>query len=269
MSLLPSRRPLPAPGTPSAASASIAILAVEAANPLQAAVTVLADTLALPLVPGPDSQYDLLLALTPEHLEIRDNRDPRIGPVFVDFSGLDLRPYSHNLSRRQPLARAIGKKTHTVVDATAGLVQDALLLACMGYRVTAIERCAVVAALAQDGLRRLEEKTGIALEKKLSLLTGDARALVAKLSPRPDAIYLDPMFPPKRKKSAAVKKEMRLLRALVGDDLDAVELFEICQRVALGRVVVKRPDDAPPLVPDPSMSIAGKLVRYDVYLTHH
>jgi len=260
---------LPAPGTPSAASASIAILAVEAANPLQAAVTVLADTLALPLVPGPDSQYDLLLALTPEHLEIRDNRDPRIGPVFVDFSGLDLRPYSHNLSRRQPLARAIGKKTHTVVDATAGLVQDALLLACMGYRVTAIERCAVVAALAQDGLRRLEEKTGIALEKKLSLLTGDTRDLVAKLSPQPDAIYLDPMFPPKRKKSAAVNKEMRLLRALVGDDLDAVELFEICQRVALGRVVVKRPDDAPPLVPDPSMSIAGKLVRYDVYLTHH
>jgi 16S rRNA (guanine1516-N2)-methyltransferase len=32
-------------------------------------------------------------------------------------------------------------------------------------------------------------------------------------------------------------------------------------------VVVKRPDDAPPLAPDPSMSIAGKLVRYDVYLT--
>jgi 16S rRNA (guanine1516-N2)-methyltransferase len=33
--------------------------------------------------------------------------------------------------------------------------------------------------------------------------------------------------------------------------------------------VVKRPDDAPPLAPDPDMSLTGKLVRYDVYLTHH
>ncbi|HSD97968.1 MAG TPA: class I SAM-dependent methyltransferase, partial [Sulfuricaulis sp.] len=82
-----------------------------------------------------------------------------------------------------------------------------------------------------------------------------------------EVIYLDPMFPPKRKKSAAVKKEMRLLRDLVGDDPDAKELLEISRHVALDRVVVKRPDHAPPLAPDPSMSLAGKLVRYDVYLT--
>ena len=233
-------------------------------------VEILARELQLPIAEtGKGDDYDLLLVLTPERLELRDNHDPRVGPVFVDFSGLDLRPYSRNLSRRQPLARALGKKTRTVADATAGYAQDALLLALMGFHVTAIERSNVVAVLAQDGLRRLTEKTGLPLEKKLSLLTGDARALVAKLSPRPDAVYLDPMFPPKRKKSAAVKKEMRLLRALVGDDPDAVELFEICRRVALGRVVVKRPDDAPPLVPGPSMSIAGKLVRYDVYLTSH
>ena len=76
------------------------------------------------------------------------------------------------------------------------------------------------------------------------------------------------MFPPKRKKSAAVKKEIRLLRALVGDDPDAVDLLAISRRVALQRVVVKRPDDALPLTPDPSMSISGKLVRYDVYFPH-
>ena len=232
-------------------------------------VEMLARELQLPIAEtGNDDAYDLLLVLTPERLELRDNHDPRVGPVFMDFSGLDRRPYSRHLSRRQPLARAFGKKTRTITDATAGYVQDALLLALMGFHVTAIERSNVVAALARDGLRRLTEKTGLVLEKKLTLLTGDARTLLSTLSPRPDAIYLDPMFPPKRKKSAAVKKEMRLLRALVGDDLDAVELFEISRRMALGRVVVKRPDDAPPLVSDPSMSIAGKLVRYDVYLTH-
>jgi 16S rRNA (guanine1516-N2)-methyltransferase len=53
---------------------------------------------------------------------------------------------------------------------------------------------------------------------------------------------------------------------VVGDDADALALLEVSRRTALERVVVKRPDDAPPLAPDPSMRIAGKLVRYDVYL---
>ena len=107
------------------------------------------------------------------------------------------------------------------------------------------------------------------MSERLQSVNGDSRALLPALAPRPDAIYLDPMFPPKRRQSAAVKKEMRLLRELVGDDADAPELLEISRRVARDRVVVKRPDDAPPLAPDPSMSLTGKLVRYDVYLAHH
>jgi 16S rRNA (guanine1516-N2)-methyltransferase len=246
------------------------------------------------VTPENAGEFGLLLVLTPEHLELRDNsagsgigrasarpegrrardgahhnRDPRTGPVYVDFTKLDLRPNSPNLSRRQPLARAVGKKTRTVVDATAGLAQDALLLALMGFRVTAFERSPVVAALARDGLLRLPAQATLAPGHQLQLITGDARALLPALSPRPDAIYLDPMFPPKRKKSAAVKKEMRLLRELVGDDTDAFELYEISRHVALDRVIVKRPDDAPPLAPDPSFSFPGKLVRYDVYLVRN
>src|SRR3989344_1626529 len=68
-------------------------------------VEILARELQLPIAEtGKGDDYDLLLVLTPERLELRDNHDPRVGPVFVDFSGLDLRPYSRNLSRRQPLA---------------------------------------------------------------------------------------------------------------------------------------------------------------------
>ncbi|MGA9033391.1 MAG: class I SAM-dependent methyltransferase [Sulfuricaulis sp.] len=253
----------------------------------------LARELKLPFVTTAEADFDLLLVVTPERLELRDNsarsgigrasarpegrrardgahhnHDPQMGPVCVDFSHLDLRPYSPNLSRRQPLARALGKKAQSVVDATAGYCQDALLFALMGYRTTAIERSPVIMALARDGLRRLTARSGITLDKRLRLIEGDGRVLLPSITP-PEVIYLDPMFPPKRKKSAAVKKEMRLLRDLVGDDPDAKELLEISRRVALDRVVVKRPDDAPPLAPKPSMSLAGKLVRYDVYLTRH
>src|SRR3569833_2829818 len=41
---------------------------------------------------------------------------------------------------------------------------------------------------------------------------------------RPNVVYLDPMYP-ERGKSALEKKEMRYLRALVGDDLDAPALL--------------------------------------------
>ena len=261
-----SRQPS-APGAPHRATASIAVTAIGEESSLQTAAGEIAQELALPFVTAQDNRYDLLLVLTAEHLELRDNRDPQVGPVCVDFSHLDLRPYSPNLSRRQPLARALGRKAQTVVDATAGYCQDALLFALMGYRTTAIERSPVVMALARDGLRRLTARSGITLDKRLRLIEGDGRVLLPSITPPPEAIYLDPMFPPKRKKSAAVKKEMRLLRALVGNDPDAHELLEISRRVALDRVVVKRPDDAPPLAPDLSMSLAGKLVRYDVYLT--
>jgi 16S rRNA (guanine1516-N2)-methyltransferase len=276
---------------PAACATGVGVLAGDAAA--EARTQQLARDLGLAHVtPENADEFGLLLVLTPEHLELRDNsagsgigrasarpegrrardgahhnRDPRVGPVYVDFTKLDLRPYGPNLSRRQPLARAIGKKARTIVDATAGFAQDALLLALMGFRVTAIERSPVVAALARDGLRRWETQSGLALDHRLHLVTDDARARLPALSPRPDTIYLDPMFPPRRKKSAAVAKEMRLLRELVGDDTDALELFDISRRIALERVVVKRPDDAPPLAPGPSFSHSGKLVRYDVYLT--
>jgi len=265
MSSSAQRRDQPFLKTPPRAGSSVAV-AWSGDDGLKAPAEKLAHELALPCVGPRNGEFDLLLVLTNERLELRDARNPRVGPVCVDYAGLDLRPYGRNLSRRQPLARAFGKKARTVVDATAGYGQDALLLALMGFHVTAIERSSVIAALARDGLRRFETNAGVSLINRLQLVTGDARAVLTALPQRPDAVYLDPMFPPKRKRSAAVNKEMRLLRELVGDDPDAPELFEISRRVARERVVVKRPDDAPPLAPNPNMSFPGKLVRYDVYL---
>jgi 16S rRNA (guanine1516-N2)-methyltransferase len=224
---------------------------------------VLAAKLCVPLLDESTHPGGLVLALMLGHLELRDTRDPRVGPVYADHTHLDLRPLSH----RQPLARAFGKRVHHVVDATAGYAQDALLLSLMGFQVTAIERNPVVAALACDGLRRFEKQSGRAIAGRLRLLRGDARKLLPALAPRPDAVYLDPMFSINRKRSAAVRKEMRLLRELVGDDLDAVELLAVARAVAGDRVVVKRADDAPPLALGPDASICSKLVRYDIYLT--
>lgn len=216
----------------------------------------LARELDLPLIDSASPDFDLLLAWTGRRLELRDNRDPRVGPVYADFAAL-LR--GTPLTARQPLARAVGKSARTVVDATAGLAQDSVRLAHYGCEVLAIERHPVVAALVRDALDREGRTT------RLRFTVGDARTILPTLDPAPDVIYLDPMFPPKRRKSAAVRKELALLRRLAGDDPDALELFEIARRCARQRVVVKRPDHAKPLAPKPTVSYGGKLVRYDVY----
>lgn len=237
-----------------------------ASTPTTASVAVVGDEalahqLNLPLATEPVGAFDFLLLRNGDRLELHDRRDPQLKPLHLDFSDIERRPYAAGLSRRQPLARAMGK-VHVVADATAGLAQDAIRLALMGYRVSAIERSPVVAALICDALQHLDASV---LSERLQLCVGDARTLLPTLAPRPETIYLDPMFPCKRRRSSAVRKEIKWLRDLVGDDTDALELFDVARRTATYRVVVKRPDHAPPLAPNPAGSISGKLVRYDIY----
>ncbi|MBI4579488.1 MAG: class I SAM-dependent methyltransferase [Planctomycetes bacterium] len=231
----------------------------------------LSGELSLPLTSAGEPGYDLHLVVTTRRLELRE-AGSRTGPVYADFC----RPRS--VSRRQvsalardPLIRAIGLKAKPwhVVDATAGLGRNAVLLAWAGCSVTAIERSPAIAALLGDGLRRAMEDPQMqpVVADRLHLVRGDAREVLAEMADdeQPDAVYMDPMFP-HRAKSAASKKEMRLCRLVAGDDTDAAELFTIARRTARHRVVVKRWLRAPPLAPDPAIQYKGRSIRYDVYL---
>ncbi|MCH7546844.1 MAG: class I SAM-dependent methyltransferase [Planctomycetes bacterium] len=211
---------------------------------------------------------ELVLAFRDDVTELRDEQVRPGRGMFVDYSSIDLRTGAGNLSRKQPLPRAIGKETKTVLDATAGFGYDAVLLACMGFEVQAVERSPVIAALLEDGLRRalLDEGLNRALGDRLRIQTGDSRDILEGMDPKPDAVYIDPMFPEKRKKSALAKKHIRLVRQIVGEDPDAGELLEVAMLHVRRRVVVKRPTHAEPLAGDPDLSFGGKLVRYDVYL---
>jgi 16S rRNA (guanine1516-N2)-methyltransferase len=173
--------------------------------------------------------------------------------------------------KRQPLARALGihKGTRRIIDATAGLGRDAFQLACIGCTVTAIERSAVLVAMLNEARTRGLDRGNAELRSILMRLTfarADAAEFLEELeiAQRPEAIYLDPMFPA-RNTSALAKKEMRIVRDLVGDDADAAGLLETARRVATKRVVVKRHPHAEPLARDLTASHAATRVRYDLY----
>jgi Protein of unknown function (DUF548). len=88
---------------------------------------------------------------------------------------------------------------------------------------------------------------------------------LSDITPAPDVVYLDPMYP-HRQKSALVKKEMRVFQSLVGPDEDADALLEPARRLAKKRIVVKRPDYAPPLAGVETQSaVVTKSHRFDIY----
>jgi len=226
----------------------------------------LAAELGLPLTTEDSHRFSLTLTYEPDGLALIDHRVRRRS-LRVDFTPLGVRRGAR-LTRRDPLARAVGRSVRTLVDATAGLGGDAMRLACLGLSVLALERTAVIYALLRDAHERGKAMPTLAdCAERLQLARADAINLLPTLATRPDAVYIDPMFPPKRRRSAATRKELALLRELAGDDLDAAQLLAVARCVARERVIVKRPDDQPPLAPEPTVSYGGKLVRYDVYRT--
>jgi len=181
----------------------------------------------------------------------------------------------HGAGLKQAIAVAVGLKNRnqklSILDVTAGLGRDAFILATMGCHVHLIERSPVIAELLLDGLERARKDPAVApIIHNMKVLIMDAMTFLRNLKETelPDIIYLDPMFP-ERGKSALNKIEMRIIREIVGDDLDAEALFVLALTKAKKRVVVKRPKLAPPLSNyPPNFVVKGKSNRYDVYTLH-
>lgn len=211
-----------------------------------------------------------------------------------------------------------------IYDLTAGLARDSMIMlssvagntetsSIPPIKVHMVERDPLVASLLLDAMRRLDildsKGSSIAkfISKCLSMEEGDALSVLQRLSDAnstsdfslvpypPDIVYLDPMFPPRKKKASAVKKDMAMLHSLletatVSEDKERHEesekarlkeeqqLLRAACNAATRRVVVKRPANALPLglmgdnesdlnvnIPTPSFDVRGNINRWDVY----
>lgn len=217
---------------------------------------------------------DYVLALSSTGLYLEDVKK-ELGSLKIDFLQGKLAHrlrYLHN--QKQLLARAIGLKPNfkpSVLDATAGFGCDSFILAQLGCSVTLLERSSIIFLLLEDALKRSLNNPKF-LNLSVKLIKIEALVYLNQISAckqsSPDIIYLDPMYPYSNK-SALVKKEMRLLRHLVGGDNDASNLLKLAIICAKRRVVVKRPRLSAYLAEiKPHHSILGKQHRLDVYLTH-
>jgi len=215
-----------------------------------------------------DLSEDFFLTWRDGCLKLVDKQLLKKGGLSVDIEPRPGEQRSWPAPKNGALAQALGKKTKTIIDATTGWGQDSLHIFRMGYELRCIERSPIMFELLNDGFKRLSQAEWVKnLGVKVpELMAGNAIELLADLQTRPECIYIDPMFPPKRKKSALAKKSMTVLRDLLGDDEDKEQLFEMAMQTASKRVVVKSPDYAEPIAGKPNDSFRGKLLRFDVYL---
>lgn len=222
-------------------------------------------------------------------------------PLSVDFveGALGYRLAAGRVHHER-LVKALGKipPAATIVDATAGLGRDSALLAAAGFRVMMVEQQPALQLLLEDGLQRLQQHTS---DYSLQLVKANAEDWLVRTSsageqrPEPNkqasvrtssageqltepnqpttdeppaVVYIDVMFP-ERKKSAAVKKDLAWLQHLAPIPTLAEEqqLLQHARQTASHKVIVKRPAKAPYFGNQaPSSQVKGKTVRFDVYL---
>lgn len=228
----------------------------------------LASHLQLPFTKSHED-FDFILIQTPEYLGLQKTNSKSL-PLYVDFLSPEMsRRRAQASLRREALARALGLKANTnpsIVDATAGLGRDSFILACLGFEVQMLERSPIVCTLLEDGLKRAAQDSQIApIIAHLHLIQTDAISWL-KTAKKPDLIYLDPMFP-ERRKSALVKKNMQFFQEIINEEDDPDALLQVALTCANKRVVVKRPRLAQPLAGAvPTFNLSGSSSRFDIYL---
>lgn len=191
-------------------------------------------------------------------------------PLLDFFKGKFAYRLQRSQIKNELLAKAVGIKGSykpSVIDTTAGLGRDGFLLAYLGCSVLMIERNPQVYSQLEKALQQIEQDPTLQQKLQLKILNANSIDFLTQLDENdyPDVIYIDPMYPP-RQKSALVKKEMRLLKDIVGEDSDAPQLLAIALQRAKKRIVVKRPRLAASLGNQKaSYCLTGKTQRFDVY----
>ena len=191
------------------------------------------------------------------------------GSVWVDFTA-GAAQHRRLHGGGELLAKAVCRgKQPTVWDATGGLGRDSFVLAGLGLNVHIFERHPAVYCLLADGLARaLLHSDTAETASRLTLHHADAAEYMPRLAAeigRPQVVYLDPMYP-ERRKSAAVKKEMAFFHELVGTAQNDAALLDAALATATARVVVKRPRLGDFLCGrKPDYQYTGKSTRFDVY----
>ena len=160
-----------------------------------------------------------------------------------DFAETMMHRVTNGRLQHEMLVKAASseKEGRKAIDATAGMGEDAFLLAAQGYEVTLYEQNPVVAALLKDAIRRAKKNQILKdIAGRMKVVEADSVESMSKLLDPVDVIYLDPMFPA-RQKSSLINKKLQLIQKLEPPCSEETDLFDAALKVGPSRIIVKRP----------------------------
>lgn len=186
-----------------------------------------------------------------------------------DFENM-LRRVSDGRLQHEMLVKAVKSTSDTkltAIDATAGMGEDAFLIAAYGYDVTLHEQNPVIAVLLKDAIRRAKKHPELKeIASRMHLVEGDSVELLSKRVDEVDLIYLDPMFP-QRQKTGLINKKLQLIQKLEPPCSTEQDLFMAAEGAHPSKIIVKRPLKSPHLAgKKPNYMLEGKAIRYDCYV---
>jgi 16S rRNA (guanine1516-N2)-methyltransferase len=189
---------------------------------------------------------------------------------YIQFVNPNSR-YSRKLNgNKELLMKAMGKKDQPVLDLTAGLGEDAWILARLGYKVTAIEKNPFLYQCLFEAHRSaLFHPDWKHVAGNISFIHGNSLDYLGSLNKIEGTIYLDPMFEFPSEPTALPRKEMQAMRELLKNE-DSWDLSQNLLELALSkganRVVMKNPRKSIQKNHSPSFQVIGKAMRFDIYL---
>ncbi|QIW10756.1 class I SAM-dependent methyltransferase [Francisella sp. LA112445] len=191
--------------------------------------------------------------------------------LFIDFNSNEIANRIDPKSKKCSVVQAVegrSKEKLKVLDTTAGLGRDTFTLAARGHLVTSIEKDIYIYLLLCDALHRACKTQSIShIAQNITLLNLDSNQYILTTEKVYDCIYVDPMFPPRRK-SAKVKQGMQVLHEVAfNDESHNTQLLKnILETKKTKKVIVKRPINADFLYNrKPSSQLKGKTNRFDIY----
>ena len=165
------------------------------------------------------------------------------------------------------LKKAIGKTDRPlrILDATAGLLGDSMIMLALGHSVTAYEQSKILYTMLNNELNQLSETDSNLLNFQLI----NSNVCETKFSEESfDVIYFDPMYPEDRASSARRSdlKKINSILEIEGLASEPESTFTYLRNIPSTKLIVKRPLKADAFEGSINYQITGKSVRFDIYL---
>ena len=207
------------------------------------------------------------LVLQDDYLFFNFKKERALTPLKIDIQKGALGWRLARAQHETHLKKAIGKTDRPlrILDATAGLLGDSMIMLALGHSVTAYEQSKILFSMLNNALNQLPETDPNLLNFKLI----NSNVCETNFNEKSfDVIYFDPMYP-EDKASSARRSDLKKINSILeieGLASDPESTFTYLRNIPNTKLIVKRPLKADAFKGSINYQVLGKSVRFDIYL---